>query len=102
MASEITDKIQLLELRTKKAVTLINLLRNNNKELQVENDKIKCEKNSVQNEFYAFKETAADSTELDALKKQLEDLKAEYAKVSMDYTFANNRIIELQTYVDDY
>jgi chromosome segregation ATPase len=102
MASEIMDKIQLLELRTKKAVTLINLLRSNNKELQSENDKIKSEKDDLQDEFNAFKETAADSSELDEVRRQLEELKAEHAKVKMDYTFANNRIIELQSYVDDY
>jgi chromosome segregation ATPase len=102
MASEIMDKIQLLELRTKKAVTLINLLRSNNKELQSENDTIKSEKDDLQDEFNAFKETAADSSELDEVKRQLEELKAEHAKVKMDYTFANNRIIELQSYVDDY
>ena len=102
MASEIMDKIQLLELRTKKAVTLINLLRSNNKELQSENEKIKSDKDDLQDEFNAFKETAADSSELDEVKRQLEELKAEHAKVKMDYTFANNRIIELQSYVDDY
>jgi chromosome segregation ATPase len=102
MSSEIKDKIQLLELRTRKAVTLINSLRNEKSKLQTEYDNIKSEKESLMDEFGAFKETAIDLSELEDLRKQLEDLKAEHSKLKMDYAFGNNRIIELQTYVDDY
>jgi chromosome segregation ATPase len=102
MSSEIKDRIQLLELRTRKAVTLINLLRDEKSKLQAENDTIKWEKESLKDEFGAFRETAVDFSELEELKKQLAELKAEHSKLQMDYTFSNNSIIELQSYVDDY
>lgn len=102
MSSEIKDKIQLLELRTRKAVTLINSLRNEKSKLQTEYENVKSDKESLMDEFGAFKETAIDQSELDELQRQLDELKAEHSKLKMDYAFGNNRIIELQSYVDDY
>lgn len=89
MASTINDKIQLLKLRTQKAVTLINLLRKENQSLKDEKE-------------LAEQNLAKANEELDSTKQQFDDLTKEHNKLSMDYQFANNRIIELQNYVDDY
>lgn len=102
MSSEIKGKIQLLELRTRKAVTLINSLRNEKSKLKSENDGLKCEKNSLQELIKSFNEKTVDLSELEEVKSQLEKLKVEHSKLKMDYTFGNNRMLELQSYVDDY
>ena len=89
MASTINDKIQLLKLRTQKAVTLINLLR-------TENSKLKEEKETAINSLNITNE------ELAKVRLEFQALEKEHNKLTMDYQFANNRIIELQNYVDDY
>lgn len=89
MASTINDKIQLLELRTQKAVTLINLLRSDNENLKIEKDKVD-------------ENLANSNNELEKLKLEFENLTKEHNKLAMDYQFANSRILELQNYVDDY
>jgi chromosome segregation ATPase len=96
MASEIKDKIDLLELRTKKAVTLINFLRSNNKELETKNSTLNSNIDGLNNQISAL------TSNMELLTKELDELKSEHAKLKMDYTFSNNRVIELQSYVDDY
>lgn len=96
MVSEIKDKIDLLELRTKKAVTLINFLRSNNKVLETEKSVLNSNIEELNNQI------ATLTSNIELLTKELDELKSEHAKLKMDYTFSNNRVIELQSYVDDY
>ncbi|MBK5200863.1 MAG: hypothetical protein JJE21_04930 [Spirochaetaceae bacterium] len=96
MASEIKDKIDLLELRTKKAVTLINFLRSNNKDLETDNSYLNSNIEGLKNQISAL------TSNMEIITNELDELKSEHVKLKMDYTFSNNRVIELQSYADDY